>query len=83
MSNMGLQMVSFAGALCILIAYAGHQLKWMDSEGAWYNVLNFVGSSLLGYVAFFPFKIGFVILEIAWAFISLWALFRRRGERAA
>jgi hypothetical protein len=83
MNDMGLQVVSFIGALFILIAYSGHQLKWMNSEGAWYNVLNFVGSSLLGYVAFFPFKIGFVILEIAWAIISLWALFRHRGEKAA
>jgi hypothetical protein len=81
MSEMGLQIVSFIGALFILIAYAGHQMKWMNSAGAWYNILNFVGSSLLGYVAFFPFKIGFVMLEIVWAGISLWALFRRRQER--
>ena len=74
---MGLQIVSFVGALMILIAYAGHQMKWMYAGGAWYNILNFVGSALLGYVAFFPFKIGFVILEIMWALISLWALFRR------
>jgi hypothetical protein len=77
MQEMGLQIVSFVGALLILIAYAGHQIKWMSSEGVWYNVLNFIGSSLLGYVAFFPFKIGFVVLEIVWAIISLWALFRR------
>jgi hypothetical protein len=77
MSEMGLQIISFIGALLILIAYAGHQMKMMDSEGPWYNILNFFGSSLLGYVAFFPFKIGFVILEIMWALISLWALFRR------
>ena len=77
MNEMGLQIISFIGALLILIAYAGHQMKWMNSGGAWYNILNFFGSSLLGYVAFFPFKIGFVILEVAWALISLWALFRR------
>jgi hypothetical protein len=55
----------------------------MNSGGAWYNVLNFLGSSLLGYVAFFPFKIGFVILEIMWALISIWALFRRAAAKKA
>jgi hypothetical protein len=82
MSEMGLQIISFIGALLILIAYAGHQMKMMDSGGAWYNILNFLGSSLLGYVAFFPFKIGFVILEIMWALISLWALFRRTAVQS-
>jgi hypothetical protein len=81
MSEMGLQIISFIGALLILIAYAGHQMKMMNSGGAWYNVLNFFGSSLLGYVAFFPFKIGFVVLEIVWALISLWALFRRTAAK--
>ena len=81
MSEMGLQIISFIGALLILIAYAGHQMKMMDSGGAWYNILNFFGSSLLGYVAFFPFKIGFVILEIMWALISVWALLRRTSVK--
>jgi len=81
MHEMGLQIVSFLGALMILVAYAGHQMKWMNSGGAWYNLLNFFGSSFLGYVAFFPFKIGFVILEITWALISLWALFRRTAVK--
>jgi hypothetical protein len=83
MSEMGLQIISFIGALLILIAYAGTQMKWMNSSGAWYNILNFFGSSLLGYVAFFPFKIGFVILEVLWALISLWALFHRPAAKNA
>lgn len=66
----------------ILVAYAGHQVKWMSANSAWYNLLNFFGSSLLGYVAFFPFKIGFVVLEIMWAIISLWALFRRTAVKS-
>ena len=83
MHEMGLQIVSFLGALLILIAYSGHQTKWMRSDGVWYNLLNFAGSSLLGYVAFFPFKVGFVILEVVWALISLWALFRKSSMKTA
>jgi hypothetical protein len=74
------QLVSFAGALLILIAYAGHQLKWIDARGAGYNILNAIGSVILGYIAFHPFQIGFVVLEVAWTLISVYALLRPRTE---
>jgi len=70
------QVASFVGALFILIAYVGHQLHWMDARRAAYNVLNAVGSAILAYIAFHPFQIGFVILEVAWVLISLYALLR-------
>jgi hypothetical protein len=68
------QVASFAGALMILVAYAGHQMKWMDDRRAAYNILNAVGSAILAYIAFHPFQIGFVVLEITWALISVFAL---------
>lgn len=70
------QAVSFAGALMILIAYAGHQLRWMDPRKSMYNVLNAVGSGILAYIAFQPFQVGFVVLEVAWTVISLYVLWR-------
>lgn len=78
------QAFSFAGALMILIAYAGHQLGWMSPRKIWYNVLNAVGSGILAYIAFQPFQIGFVVLEVAWTAISLYVLFRiaRRPKTA-
>jgi hypothetical protein len=72
------QLISFVGALLILIAYVGHQLHWMNPQRAAYNVLNAVGSAILAYIAFRPFQIGFVVLEVAWVLISLYALFRPR-----
>jgi hypothetical protein len=78
--SLGIQLFSFLGALLILIAYVGHQMHWMNSEGALYNILNAVGSAILGWVAFRPFQLGFVVLEGAWVMVSLYALFRgRRG----
>ena len=74
------QLVSFAGALLILIAYAGHQLKWIDARSAGYNILNAVGSVILGYIAFHPFQTGFLVLEVAWTLISVYALLRPRTE---
>lgn len=70
------QALSFVGALMILIAYAGHQLRWMDSRKFWYNLLNALGSGILSYIAFQPFQIGFVIMEVTWTLISLYVLWR-------
>jgi hypothetical protein len=74
------QLASFAGALLILIAYAGHQMKWMDSRRAAYNILNAIGSAILGYIAFHPFQIGFVVLEVTWTLISVYALVRQEAR---
>ena len=80
MSSMGLQLFSFAGAMLALVAYVGHQMKWMDPARACYNLMNAVGSGILVYVAFHPFTVGFVIMESVWMIVSLWALFRPRTK---
>jgi hypothetical protein len=73
------QVLSFAGALLILVAYIAHQMEWMDSRRPMYNILNAVGSGILGYMAFFPFRLGFAFLELTWAAISIYAMFRHRA----
>ena len=72
------QLISFAGALLILIAYGGHQMAWMNARGPAYNILNAVGSAILWWIALHPFQIGFLVLEGVWTIISVWALFRAR-----
>ncbi|HEY7617380.1 MAG TPA: hypothetical protein VH744_11290 [Terriglobales bacterium] len=74
------QIASFVGALLILIGYAGQQFNWMDPRKATYNVLNGVGSAILAYIAFHPFQIGFVLLEVTWTLISVYALVRAWGK---
>jgi hypothetical protein len=76
------QALSFTAAMMILVAYAGQQMKWMDPKSLLYNVLNIVGSGILCYIAFFPFKLGFVVLEGVWVLISIYAIFRNRREQA-
>ena len=77
---MARQAASFAGALLILAGYVGHQLGWMDARKMTYNLLNAVGSAILAYIAFHPFQIGFVVLEVTWTIISVWALVRKPAE---
>ncbi len=73
------QAASFVGAMLILFAYVGHQMKWIDSSKPSYNILNAAGSGILAYIAFHPFQIGFVVLESVWALISIYALLRTKS----
>jgi hypothetical protein len=71
------QLFQLSGALLILLAYAGHQLSWIDARKSLYNVLNGVGSAILGFYAFWPrMQAGFIVLEVMWVAISIYALAR-------
>jgi hypothetical protein len=78
--SMWRQSASFLGAMLILVAYAGHQMGWMNPRRAAYNILNAVGSAILGYIAFHPFQVGFVVLEVTWTVISIYALLRPQAQ---
>ena len=73
------QLISFVGALLILIAYVGHQMGWVNARRPAYNILNALGSAILWWIALHPFQIGFLVLEGVWTIISLWALLRPRS----
>jgi hypothetical protein len=72
--GMFIQIVSLAGAALILVGYIGHQFKWLDSSRVPYNVVNAAGAAMLAYVALHPFSAGFLILEVTWVVVSLYAL---------
>ncbi len=73
------QLISFVGALLILIAYVGHQLGWVSARRRSYNVMNAAGSAILCWIALHPFQLGFIVLEGVWTVVSLWALVRLRA----
>jgi hypothetical protein len=72
------QIVSLLGAALILAGYVALQRDWLPRESRAYNVLNFVGSALLTYVAVKDRRVGFIILEGAWALLSVPGMFRRQ-----
>ncbi len=78
----GLQILSFAGAILILTAYIGHQFNWIR-RGMLYNLMNAIGSGILAYIALRPFQLGFVMLEGTWAIVSLFAILRSRRHQAS
>lgn len=69
------QSISLLGAILVLTAYLGHQMKQMKVDSISYNLLNVAGSSLLTYVSLYPLKIGFLVAEGTWLTISIVSLF--------
>lgn len=80
LSQLGYQAVSVAGAVMVLIAYATLQQGILTREDRWFNLLNFVGAALLGWIAVVDRRWGFILLEVAWALLSLPPLLR--GKRS-
>lgn len=69
--TMAMQVISVVGALMVLIAYGLIQAGTWRELDAGYLALNIVGSLLLGIVAIEDRRVGFVLLEFAWAGIAL------------
>jgi len=72
------QVMSLAGALLILGAYAGHQMGLLSGCPRLYSAMNFVGGAALTIIAFQTSQWGFVLLEGAWAVLSIPSLIARQ-----
>ena len=82
--SMVMQVISVAGALMVLLAYGLNLAGTWRELDAGYLALNIVGSLLLGIVAIEDRRVGFVLLEFAWAGIALVGVARSlRARRAA
>ena len=71
--------MSVTGAVLVLVAFACLQTGKLDRRDRWFNVLNFVGSMLLGFVAVHDRRWGFIGLEFIWAALSVPPLFNRKA----
>jgi hypothetical protein len=80
---MVVQAISVIGALLILGAFAANLLQWMNTSNLWYSLMNLVGSAILLVVAVLDRQLGFILLEGAWALVSLWGIITvLRGDGA-
>ncbi|MEO8036832.1 MAG: hypothetical protein ABI837_20540 [Acidobacteriota bacterium] len=64
------QLLSIAGAILILSAYAAHQLKRMHADTILYQGLNLVGGLFLFLTAVVSRQLGFMLMEGAWTVMS-------------
>ena len=67
-----LQAISILGAAAVLAAFAANQFGWIKPSQLSYAAANFAGSAILTTVAIVDRQIGFVLLQGAWALVSLW-----------
>jgi drug/metabolite transporter (DMT)-like permease len=72
------QLIAALGAALILAGYLALQRGWLHLEDRLYNGLNFFGGALLTWVAVEDRRWGFIVLESAWALLSLPGTLRRR-----
>jgi drug/metabolite transporter (DMT)-like permease len=76
------QVMSLVGALLVLGGYFALQRGWLAGEDRLFNLLNLVGAGLLTWVAIEDRRVGFIILEGAWALLSLPGVTRGRWLRS-
>ena len=62
------------GALLVLAAFALAQAGRIEARSYASLILNLLGSGLLTVLAFDSGQLGFLLLEGAWAAVSLWGL---------
>jgi hypothetical protein len=74
------QLVSLTGAALVLIGYAALQTGKLGRDDRLFNLLNFVGSGLLSWVAIADRRWGFIVLEVLWALLSVPPLLRGRAR---
>ena len=70
------QVIQVVGAALILTAYVAAQVERMDPQSRVYLSLNLVGSIILAVLAAIGAQWGFLLLETAWAIVSLWGLIK-------
>ena len=79
---MAMQVISIAGALMVLTAYAAHQLRRMHSQTYVYQLLNLCGGALLCWAAFSTRQAGLILMEGAWTVISAYGVIRLLRKKA-
>jgi hypothetical protein len=75
-----IQLVSVLGSLLVLGAYVATQFGYLSAKGLAYAYANIVGSGILAIVATLEAQWGFLLLEGAWAAVSLVAVVRHKAK---
>jgi hypothetical protein len=78
-----IQLISIAGALLILVPFAGSQLGRLSPQSLAYQIMNLVGAASLTTVAVVEGQYGFILLEGVWTIMSAVGLWKVLGGRMA
>lgn len=78
---MVLQIIALIGSVFILIAYFQLQRGKLARESQLFNAMNLFGSCLLTWTAVANRQYGFILLEGAWALLSLPGTLRPQRQK--
>ncbi len=74
-------LLGVGGALIAGIAYFLNQQRWLRSEDWRFPAANLAAASLILVSLCFEWNFPSVVIEVFWAAISLWGLFKALAER--
>jgi hypothetical protein len=75
------QILQVVGALLLLTAFAGTHFRFLDGRAYPNLLLNLAGSAILAFLAALGRQWGFLLLEGAWALVSLWGVIAKLAGR--
>ena len=75
--------VGFAGAALIVAAYFANQQGWLSSSDWRFPSANLAGACLILVSLVFEWNFPSVVIELFWAAISLWGIYRARASRSS
>jgi hypothetical protein len=75
------QLLGFAGAAIIAIAYLAIQQRWLNALDWRFPAANVIGSLLILVSLWFEWNFPSVVIEVFWALISFIGLVRSLAER--
>jgi hypothetical protein len=75
------QVLSAIGAALILLAFWALQTDRLGAHQRSYQLMNLVGAGLLASAAAITESWSFVVLNVVWALVALWALLRPAAPR--
>jgi len=67
-----MELIGILGSVIVLIVFFLSQTGKISTQNVWYDFGNFLGSFLLLIYAIAGNSIPFIIVNFAWAVISLW-----------
>lgn len=76
-------LIGFAGAGLMIVAYFANQQRWLSSEDWRFPAANLAGAVLILFSLLFTWNFPSVVIEVFWALISVWGLVRATADRGA
>jgi hypothetical protein len=75
-------LIGFAGAALLMVAYFANQQRWLASDDWRYPAANLAGSILILVSLMFAWNFPSIVIEVFWALISIWGLIKANAERS-